>query len=125
MNIKELKVGDVIYYIMCDEFTVDTIKEIVEVDGEVLITPETYPEYTLTKDLLLDETNDMVKGHIASNSDCLIKLSDARKWLLSHLTDYLQNDGWGDYYGEFWTSLDEEKLVYDFCKEMYYNNKKK
>ena len=53
---KELKVGDVIYYCICDIFTVDTIKEIVEVDGEVLITPETHPEYTLTEDLLLDET---------------------------------------------------------------------
>lgn len=125
MNIKELKVGDVIYYIMCDEFTVDTIKEIVEVDGELLITPKTYPEYTLTEDNLLDETDDRVKGRIASNSDCLIKLSDARKWLSGHLTDYLQNDGWGDYYGEFWTFLNDEKLVYDFCKEMYYNNKRK
>lgn len=116
---KELKVGDVIYYIMCDEFTVDTIKEIVEVDGEVLITPETYPDYTFAEDILLDETDDRVRSHIAYNSDCTIKLSDARKWLKRHLADYYYDDDWGG------TSFDEERLVLDFCKGMYYNNKKK
>ena len=118
---KELKVGDVIYYYIGNNiFTVDTIKEIVEVDDEILISPETYPEYTLTEDLLLDETDDRVRGYIANNDgDCLIKLSDARKWLQSHITDYYYDDDWGD------VSFDDGKLVYDFCKEMYYNDKRK
>ena len=105
-----MKNGDRIYFLDKDgEFRKDVVKEVVEVDGELLITPEYFDWIALSEDDLLDISDERVFRNEALLSDKMIKLSDAREWLKSHLLDY---HDWS------WSSFDDEKAVADFCVAM-------
>ncbi len=110
-----MKQGDKIYFF--DSPGViheDYIKEIVEVDGEILITPSDWDWLTLTENELLDETNEYVRKDKALHTEKTINLSDAKRWLEYHLRDYYESDAW--------SFFDDEKAVRDFCDAMV-NNK--
>ena len=107
-----MKTGDKIYFLVNDEFEVDRIKEIVEVDGNILITPKYFDWLTLTENDLLDETCEKVKNDVALHGEKQIKLSDARQWLQAYANNYYEADEWSDFH--------QEQLIVDFCKAMFY-----
>ena len=107
--------GDKIYF--CDSdgnIQYDYIKEIVEIDGQILITPEFLDYITLTGDELLDDSVEYVRKDKALHAEKTINLSDAKRWLEYHLRDYYESDAW--------SFFDDEKAVRDFCDAMV-NNK--
>ena len=107
-----MKTGDKIYFLVNDEFEVDRIKEIIEVDGNILITPKYFDWLTLTENDLLDETCEKVKNDVALYSEKQIKLSDARQWLQTYANNYYEADEWSDFH--------KKQLIVDFCKAMFY-----
>ena len=109
-----MKTGDKIYFLVNDKFKADRIKEIIEIDGNILITPEYFDWLTLTENDLLDETCENVRNDIALHSEKQIKLSDARQWLQEYANDYYEADEW--------SFFNQEQLIADFCKAMFYNH---
>jgi len=88
----------------------DYIKEIVEIDGQILITPADWDWMTITEDVLLDDSIEYVRKDKALHAEKTINLSDARRWLKYHLRDYYEAD--------CWSSFDDERAVSDFCDAM-------
>lgn len=109
-----MKVGDKIYFVYNGEFIIDRIQEVVDVEGEFLITPSYYDWLTLTEEDLLDESDERVKGDIAFNSEKMINLKEARHWLEYHLMSYYEPD--------VWSYFNKEQAVIDFCKAMVYGD---
>ena len=106
----ERKVGDLIFFDFHGSFQIDKIKELVEIDGETLINPLYWDNLVLTEKDLLDDNDIRVKEYNALHNDAVIKLSDARRWLQYHLTDYYESDEWSDF--------NDEQAVKDFCIAM-------
>jgi len=104
------KVGDLIFFEINGSFYIDRIKELVEIDGKILITPSDWDCLTLMEEDLLDENDIRVKEYNALHKDAFIKLSDARSWLQYHLIDYYESDEWSNF--------DDEQAVKDFCIAM-------
>ena len=104
------KVGDLIFFDFHSSFQIDRIKELVEIDGETLINPSYWDNIVLTEKDLLDDNDIRVKEFNALHKDAVIKLSDARRWLQCHLTDYYESDEWSDF--------NDEQAVKDFCIAM-------
>lgn len=109
---KKLKVGDKIFFIYDGKFQVDSVKEVILVDGKQLITPKYWDWIAISEEELLDETDDRVKDILCLSKDKYIKLSEARSWLQSHLLDYYESDEW--------SSFNNEEAIRDFCKAMIY-----
>ena len=105
-----MKAGDLIFFDYKGDFCVDKIKEIIEVDGQNLITPFYWDLITITNNELLDETDRRVKEYNSLRKDKTINLSDARNWLNNHAYQYYEPDEW--------SSFDSEQLVKDFCIAM-------
>ena len=103
--------GDKIYFRDSDgNIQYDYIKEIVEIDGQILITPEFRDYITLTEDELLDDSVEYVRKDNALHAEKTINLSDARRWLEYHLRDYYEADCWSDF--------NDKGAVRDFCDAM-------
>ena len=88
----------------------DYVEEIVEIDGQILITPKNWDWMVLTEDNLLDDSVEYVRKDKALRAEKTISLSDARRWLEYHLKDYYEPDSW--------SFFDDEKAVRDFCDAM-------
>ena len=108
----KIKVGEKIYFEIDGRLEIDKIKEFVTVDGEFLITPSYYSWLTLSKNDLLDESDERVKEDKALHSEKMIKLSEAREWIKHHIRDYYEADEWSNF--------DDEQAIKDFCKAMVY-----
>jgi hypothetical protein len=104
------EVGDLIFFEINGTFYIDRIKELVEIDGKILVTPSDCDWLALREEDLLDENDIRVKEYNALHKDAFIKLSDARRWLQYHLIDYYESDSW--------SSFDDEQAVKDFCIAM-------
>ena len=106
-----MKKGDLIFFEYDGDLRIDRINEIIEVDGNLLITPDQWDWVTLTEDDLLDDTDIRVQEYYALNNDKVIKLSDARNWLEYHSRAY--------YEASEWSKFDDEQLLKDFCMAMF------
>ena len=106
-----MKQGDKIYFYDSNKIIhEDYVKEIVEIDGQILITPEDWDWMSITEDVLLDDSIEYVRKDKALHAEKTINLSDARRWLEYHLRDYYESDSWSFY--------DDKKAVRDFCDAM-------
>ena len=116
-NNVQYKQGDTIYFRYDGgRLEKDVIKEIVEIDNDILITP-TYNDYlTLTSKDLIGEEDEDVKADIALHTDKTIDLKKARNWLKFYARNYYEADEWSNF--------DDEELVKDFCKAMVYPNER-
>lgn len=110
-----MKKGDKIYFLDYNkEIHEDYIKEIIEVDGKLLITPEDWDWKAVSEDELLNVSNEYVRKDMALHAEKTINLSDARSWLECHLRDYYEADEW--------SSFNFEEAVRDFCDAMVNRN---
>lgn len=107
-----MKKGDIIFFESISEFRVDSVKEIVEIDGSFLIVPQEFDWLTLEEKELLDESDPRVKRwkaiHLSGGTS--ISLKKAKDWLEYHLRDYYEPDEW--------SRFDEIAAVEDFCVAM-------
>lgn len=105
------KKGEKIFFNDYDgDLIVSRVKEVIYVDGKVLITPEDYDWRTLTETDLLDESDIRVKEYMSLYKDKTISLAGARQWLQTHITDYYEPSGWSNF--------NEEQAIKDFCLAM-------
>ena len=107
-----MKKGDIIFFEYIGEFRVDSVKEIVEIDGSFLIVPQEFDWLTLEEKELLDDSDPRVKRWkaIHLNGGISISLKKAKDWLEYHLRDYYEPDEW--------SRFDEIAAVEDFCVAM-------
>lgn len=108
-----LKIGDKIFYQKNDEFYVDKITNIVFVDDQPLYELMDYNWWCVTKDELLDESDERVRDYLCMEKDGYIKLSDVRSWLNSYARNYYESDSW--------SFFDSENMIKDLCKSMLYH----
>ena len=111
---KNIKVGDTIFFERGGSLIIDIVKEIAEIDGKLLITTVEEDDWyapVLTEDDLLDENDERVKRYKALREDKMIKLSDARSWLQYHLRNYYEADEWSEF--------NDEQAIKDFCIAMF------
>lgn len=108
-----MKKGDIIFFESANELLiVDHVKEVVEVNGNLLITPREYDWLTLEEKDLLDDSDRRVKRWKAIHqcADKFITVKKAKDWLEHHLLNYYEPDEW--------SRFDEIAAVEDFCVAM-------
>lgn len=105
------KKGEKIFFNDYDgDLIVSRVKEVIYVDGKVLITPEDYDWRTLTEADLIDESDIRVKEYQSLHKDATISLADARQWLQDHIRNYYEPSSW--------SKFDDEQAIKDFCLAM-------
>lgn len=112
---KTIKEGDNIFFEIDGCFEKDVAKEVVEVDGHILITPEYYDWLVLTEKDLLDDTDKRVQEEKALESKKLVSLDEVRSWLSYNAYNYYESDTW--------SSFDKDKMIRDLCVAMVYSNR--
>ena len=112
---KTIKEGDKIFFEIDGRFEKDVAKEVVEVDGHIIITPKYYDWLVLTEKDLLDDTDKRVQEEKALKTEKLVSLDKVRSWLDYNAYNYYEADEW--------SSFDKEKMIRDLCMAMVYGNK--
>lgn len=111
-----LKIGDQIFYQKNNIYYRDIVKDIVIIGDDVLYELKDYDFWCVTKDELLDESNEWVQDYMCLEKDIMVKLSDIRSWLHYHARDYYESDAW--------SLFNDEDMIKDLCKDILYNKNK-